>query len=319
MALRIKYAANPNPQDEDAEHGRRHPDEVAALISLVLGIRIQAGGVTQYFDFWKKGKPLGKVSTKAEVETPVLLPGAWTQIVAHARRTADLDELDLLDTYPDLPDAADATRLMRAAALVPGGTMAFGARETWLTWLLLVSAVETAANSHKCATETSPSELLRELDPRLAKVAEKHGDAYVKEVAETQMRLLGATEKFLGFLEAFMPQVPEVRPPEYRLDWTRQSLSAPLRQIYRLRSEYLHAGVPFPLAVAQRARAAHEGVPTERHPDHVEEAESHDGKRVSDPDLPMHVHVFEHITRGALLRWWKGLVPSAPTSPSTPD
>jgi hypothetical protein len=311
MTLRIRYATNPNSEDEDADHGKRHPDEMSALIALVLGIRLQAGGQTRYFDFGDNGEPLGNPRAQAEVQTPLMLQGAWSEIIAHARRTADLDELSLLDTYPQL-DAAVATALIRSARLYQEALW-ISEREPWLAWLLLVSAVEVVANAHKHGGEASPVDLLREFDPRLADVAQKYGDACVHDVAATQVKLLGATKKFLGFLQTFMPDPPENRPTEYRVDWTWGGLIGLLKQIYRMRSEYLHAGVPFPWQL-RGAPESHESIPTERHPDHIEEARQRDGKRLCDADLPMHVHVFEYIVRGALVRWWQSVVPTATLS-----
>src|SRR6185295_18995226 len=100
---------------DDAEHGGQIQDECAALVSLVLGVRIQASGKTRFFDFEEAGA-LRKPRALAEVETPALLPGAWTEIIAHARRTVDLDELDTLGSYLAL-EAPIATALMRAARL----------------------------------------------------------------------------------------------------------------------------------------------------------------------------------------------------------
>jgi len=63
------------------------------------------------------------------------------------------------------------------------------------------------------AADVVPADLLRELDPRLAKTAAKYGEDCVQDIAETQVKLLGATKKFLGFMEAFVPEPPSVRPP----------------------------------------------------------------------------------------------------------
>lgn len=305
LCLRVRYAANPNPEVGDAEHGRRHPDEIAALISLILGIRLHAGGVTRYFDFGDADGVLGRPRSRAEVETPALLPGAWTEVIAHARRTARLDELSLLDSYPTLNQAA-ATALLRAARLYQDGLW-LSERETWLTWLLLVSAVETAANAYDDPlAASSPPELLRELDPRLAAACAKYGDACVADVAKIQGKLLGATKKFLAFLRAFLPDAPPTRPEEYQVDWQWSGIEPLLKQIYRMRSSHLHAGVPFPWQL-RGAPEPYKGVPTETHPDHVEEGYRRDGQRVSDPKLAIHVHVFAHIVRGAIINWWKYL------------
>jgi len=102
MTLRIGHVTTANPRPQDAEHGGRHPDEIAALISLLLGIRLQAGGSRRYFAFANQdGDPLGRPKAQAEVEEPYLPQGSWTPIIAHAVREevpADLDELDLLTT-----------------------------------------------------------------------------------------------------------------------------------------------------------------------------------------------------------------------------
>ncbi len=304
MVLRAWYSAHPDPREADAEHGKREPDEIAALVSLVLGIRLQAGGETRHLDREDDEEPFGEPRAQAEVQTPVMPQGPWTQVVGHARRTAELCELDLLDTYP-LLDATAATALVRAARLYQEALW-ISEREPWLAWLLLVSAVETAANTHKHDTGASPADLLRELDPRLAKAAEKYGESCVSDIAKTQVKLLGATKKFLDFLEGFLPDAPATRPKEYRLDWTKEGLRGPLKKVYGMRSAYLHAGIPFPWQLRGAPEPCGD-VPTETHPDHVEEAARRDGTKVSDPSLPMHLHVFEYIARGALLGWWSKL------------
>jgi hypothetical protein len=299
MTLRVRYSSGANPHDNDAEHGGHLRDEFAALISLVLGIRLQSSGAKRFFKF-SDPETLGEPRALAEVETPALLPGAWTEIIAHARREANLSELDLLESYPKL-DATTATALMRAARLYQEALWV-SERQAWLTWLLLVSAIETAANAYKYDGNDSPSDLLRELDPTLAKAAAKYGDECVAAIAKTQVKMLGATKKFVGFLETFLPDEPKVRPSKYQLSWTKDGLTAPLKAVYRLRSSYLHAGVPF----SWRLRMAPEpvdGVPSESFPD-----VGGDQSAPSDPNLPMHVHVFEHIARGALLNWWRNCV-----------
>ena len=209
-ALRIRYASNPNLGDDDAEHGKRQPDEIAALVSLILGVRVQAGGEVRHFDLDDDAEPLGEPRAVTEVETPILLPGSPSSVIPNARRTVRLDQLDQLEVYPKL-EASMATALLRAARLYQEALW-ISEREVWLTWLLLVSAVETAAQTQELGDKSSSSELLKELDPKLAAVAAKYGESCLAEVAETQVKLLGATKKFLGFLQAFMPPAPAASP-----------------------------------------------------------------------------------------------------------
>ena len=84
------------PKDQDAEHGGRHIDEIAALMSLALGIRIRAGDRTRALD--RQGDdPAGHPRSQSELVRPVLLPGSRTPIIAQAKRIVDLDEVGLFD------------------------------------------------------------------------------------------------------------------------------------------------------------------------------------------------------------------------------
>jgi hypothetical protein len=301
--LRIKHCLHPNGSDEDADHGALHQDEVAALISLQLGIRLQASGKTRYFKF-DDSDPLGAPSFRSELETPALLPGSRTPIIAHANRVVQLPTLlAAFATFPHL-SADVATALVRAARLYQEALW-ISEREPWLSWLLLVSAIEVAGNSEKYATSESPSDLLRELDPQLTKAAEKYGKACVCDIAKTQMKLLGATKKFLDFVKAHLPAAPELRPYEHCYEWTWTALRGPLKNLYGMRSKHLHAGIPFPwhLRGAPKPSA---GGPAEYFADHEACVGAESDEVDSNPETtgPMHLHVFEHIVRGALLHWW---------------
>ena len=135
VMVRIQHVTSANPKDEDAEHGGRHVDEIAALMSLVLGIRLRAGDRTRYLD--RQGDDeAGHPRAQSEVLRPFFLPGALTPIIPGAKRTADLDELDLLDSYPRLPAPA-ASALVRAARLYQEALWN-SEREAGLSWLLSV-------------------------------------------------------------------------------------------------------------------------------------------------------------------------------------
>lgn len=295
IALRISYAANPNPEDSDADHGRGHPDEIAALASLILGIRLRSGDKTRYFNF-SSDEPLGRPRAQAEVNTPYLPQGHWTALIPHARRdrenAARLEDLSMLSCYPKL-DAPSATALLRAARLYQEGLWVVE-REPWLAWVLFVNAAETAASEHKLAGSQTPAELLRELSPDLAKAAEKYGEQCVADIAKVQMRMLGATRSFLAFLTSFLPDAPIVRPTSDQLEWSAEGLRPSLKQVYQFRSRYVHAGDPFPWQL-RMAPEFGGGVPVE-HPSEV--------LAPDDEKPPMHLHVFERIVRGALVKWW---------------
>ena len=307
VTVRIQHVTSANARVEDAEHGGRHIDEVAALMSLALGIRLRAGDRTRYLD--RHGDdPAGHPRSQSEIVRPVLLPGARTPIIHHAKRVADLDELGLLDTYARLsPPAASA--LVRAARLYQEALWN-SERDAALSWLLFASAVEAAAAVHYEGKEEewSAVEMLRDLDPRLFKVCERFGHECVKDVAKAQRKLLGATKRFVTFVHDFTPDPPAQRPDECVQEWTWVGLEQPLREIYALRSRHLHSGVPFPWQLRMPPMPGGSGVPREWFPWHPFDDQpmdlTRDPQTVPNTKRPVHLHVFAHIVRSSLLKWW---------------
>lgn len=309
IVLRARYALSPALNNNDLEHGGRQHDEIAALLSLLLGIRLKAGGVIRRFDFGSDGDPLGDPRAEAEVERAFLLPGAWSRIIPQALRTgktsADLNDAKLLASFPNL-SRPTACSLIRAARLYQEAIW-LSERESWLTWLLLVSAAESAASAWYVSDDKSPEQLLRELAPGLAKVCEKYGEECVRDVAKTQAKLMGATRKFREFLMQFMPEAPPLRSPEYQQDWTPGALLASLDQIYTFRSGYLHAGSAIPALLCHPAMPSGDG-----YQERIQDVEAEDRtgytEEIVDERFPMYLHVFEYIVRGALLKWWGAAV-----------
>ena len=85
-------------------------------------------------------------------------------------------------------------------------------------------------------------------------------------------------------------------------------------KIYDWRSRALHDGVPFPAPMCQAPKKLDDG--HEEFLDGVA-ASSHGGSWVFE-DLPMLLHVFEHIVRGTLLAWWRSLLNPNAEASSTP-
>jgi hypothetical protein len=313
MTLRIGHVTTANPRPQDAEHGGRHPDEIAALISLLLGIRLQAGGSRRFFAFADQDRdPLGRPKAQAEVQEPYLPQGSWTPIIAHAVREAapaDLDELDLLMTFPSL-SSEDATALERAARLYQAALWG-SEREAMSSWAQLVLAVETLATRVAEKDDTPPEALLKEYDKDLWDICKDYGEKCVRRVAESRVPKLAATRKFVGFLKRFLPDPPAERPSSYLQDWSAEGLDEPLKEIYLLRSDYVHSGVPFPWQL-YRAPQQFGGLPVEYLPDEPVVAAAH---RLPKPRLnktrPVHLHVFAHLVRGAIIRWWRECVEAA--------
>jgi hypothetical protein len=131
---------------------------------------------------------------------------------------------DLLEKYAYLsPD--DAIALVRSARSYQEAVW-IAEGDPQLAWLLLVSAVETAANqwwnSRDRTADRSSSESLRDAMPDLASLVETSaGSAVLDEVARHLGPLIKSREKFVRFLTAFCPEPPTPRPPKH---WSEEGL-----------------------------------------------------------------------------------------------
>jgi hypothetical protein len=187
-----------------------------------------------------------------------------------------------------------------------------------LSWLLLVSSVETAANQ-VYTSAGSADEVLREADPVLVGMLETSGGAeLVANVAKQIGHMMRATKKFLEFVNHFMPNEPTTRPDEQwnRVDWTQAGLKTLVRKVYSYRSRSLHDGIPFPVPMLEppyyrTPESCASEVPLKGLSSH-----SKGGTWLPD-DLPMNLHCFHYIARGALIKWWMHMAePSRAASPT---
>jgi hypothetical protein len=175
-----------------------------------------------------------------------------------------------------------------------------------LAWLLLISAVETAA-SFWCAKEVTPLEKLEASRPELVELLRQKGDEdWLKDVAEQLAPFMGATRTFADFLLTFLPEPPSAR-QQLRLQhpWEPKAIRDSLRVIYKWRSRALHGGVPFPAPMCEPPEVLY-GVTAERP---LGSATATLGGVWTEDDTPMLLHLFEHLVRGALLKWWAGVTP----------
>jgi hypothetical protein len=128
-------------------------------------------------------------------------------------------------------------------------------------------------------------------------------------MAAELITLTGATAKFRDFILMHMPPPPTDRPPAIaQINWQVTSIRKILNIVYRYRSKALHGGIPFPDPMC--------GIPWHQ-PDWKAPAErplclaaASRGGVWEQKDLPLHLHVFAHIVRGSLVKWWRGLPPA---------
>jgi hypothetical protein len=127
------------------------------------------------------------------------------------------------------------------------------------------------------------------------------GDQELLELVTAQLAdQAKVARKFRDFLARFEPKPLKPRPaPPDRVDWS--TLKEHVKKIYGYRSKDLHEGVPLPSSMCTAPRLTSSGTAAE----------------VGDPsaDKPqMHLHVFEHIVRSALLSWWRSTAAAEATT-----
>ena len=111
---------------------------------------------------------------------------------------------------------------------------------------------------------------------------------------------LPPTRRFVEFITRFAPGPPARRPGYTQFDWPELRKAA--KTVYDHRSAALHEGRPMPAPLCQPPQVLEDGIPNERPPGLGSGA----GASTWTPkDLPMHLHIFAHVVRGALLAWWR--------------
>jgi hypothetical protein len=289
--------------DSDLYHGGSVAEEVAGLVSLALGIRVRAGGATRRFD---GSDPQGTPIEWTARPAPVLLvrdpaDGGWVLPNA-AEEGHALDDLEIFSTLTRLTPQ-NTVALVRTSRLYQDALWLVES-EPALAWLMLVSAVETAAVQWR-KDKGSPAERLKASKTELYDYLLSLGSDVPERVAAYVADSLGATKKFLDFLMSFKPPAPSLRPPDWvQHSWDETSLKRTIRKVYGYRSLALHEGKPFPAPMCEPPRRLDL--------DWTARTEKPWGKAVSmgggtwiADDIPILFHTFEYLARHALLKWWR--------------
>lgn len=317
LVARIRWYGATTPLDldnpeittsDDAYHGGDDADEVAALLSLALGIRCRSGGVTRNWwtrpddgqDYDELGYPDESDHRPPAMPPPLHRRGRVLPRLPDEVNVADAQEL--LSLYGQM-EAGRASLLVQAARQYANALWA-AESDPNQAWLHLVSAVEVVSSDIKLVKplwqrlETAWPELwglLKDVKPEQQRNA--IGDLLAPDVR--------VTGQFVQFLMARLAPPPAARATEdadesttARVDWDK--MAAHLQRIYRYRSRALHAGRPFPLPMCEPPIEWGE-VPGEQPSFHGTWTQNASWAK---EDVPMYLHLFEYLVRHALLTWW---------------
>ena len=302
------------PRNVDAYHGGDVADELASLISLALGIRVDNGGRTRLFE--ADGDPRGRPIFN-QYRSPRLVPGTLflltpmnTPSELHARSHLATC-IPWLQRYFRL-ERGQANALVRAARSYQAALWAVDG-DPRQGWLKLISAVEAAAH-HWASGEASPVEQLRAVEPELVDRLQAAGGGLLEAVAERFSPGLQPTVRMIRFTLEFLPPPPEPRPAVNALAWSKKKMRGYLSTIYGARSKDLHAGVAVPGPMCEPPRAVAAEQPDELNwrsatsetPSGVWTAKGATSAWNAE-DTPMLLHTFEYIVRNALQNWWESM------------
>lgn len=298
------HVDRPDPRldktDTKTYHGGGITEEVAALASLLIGVRLRAGGQTRRFD--EGGDPRGRpVSGNVENEPSLDLGirGTTLPALVAEKSMMPLQRIRQLSRL----SPAEAVVLIRAARLYQDATW-LAETQPNLGWLLMVSAVEAVASSWH-VEKGEPLERLRVAKPEFVEWLETSvNSSLATRIATEFAESFGSTRKFVSFLLEHMPPPPSVRPAEWgQVTWTPPDLKKVFSVIYDYRSRALHDGIPFPAPMCEPP-FRHDSWPTVAEKPIGLAANSHGGTWVA-KDTPMLLHTFEYIARAAILDWWE--------------
>ncbi len=288
--------------DEGCYHGGWIVDEVAALCSLALGVRVKAGPCRRIFDL--HGDPLGRPIFWYYKEEPSISFGGRGPVIPRITQEHSLSLLEPLKQFPKLT-ATDATAVIRAARLYQD-SLWICESEPALAWVMLVSALETGADQHD-KKKYKPIEILEMAKPNLYRKITEIGDEeltdiVLHEIADT----IRATKKFMNFVLEFLPHQPQKRPPDWgQHPWDTGSLKKTLSKIYGYRSRALHGGIPFPAPMCEPPYFQTDWEAPFEKP--IGGASYTLGGVWLANDTPLLLHTFEYIVRGCLLNWFSSL------------
>jgi hypothetical protein len=289
--------------------GMHVDQEFAAVLSLLLGVRMRSGGTIRRY---RPGDLMGRTDLVEHV-VPTLPPrsrGGRPMVRLPVGGQAQILVDDVVPGVANLRlvSALHAVTMVRAASVFSDALWVCE-HEPELAWLHCVTALELAADRHD-RDQVDAVQLLREdQGKKNFEKASAKGPHALTRAAEQHRRRTRAEKKLNTLLTDFPPTAPVNRPagPVWiLLNWGDQAdLRRRVETIYKHRSARLHGGVQFPAPLLRSplvAGAEHAGGAND-----IEPVWHGGGLGWRNADIPLTLDTFVHLTRSCLLSWWASL------------
>lgn len=296
--------------DTSQYHGGHINDEIAALASLKLGIRLKSGDMTRTFHGFYNDK-LGLPRLPINPPPQLIIHNRQRLVIPGVFKNVDISILKDLKSLQHISEDRYVS-LLRAARLYQDAIW-IAESDPNLAWLMLISAVEIAANQWLVDSD-SPAQRLKSSKPILAKLlVDSGGEELLEKVAEEIIHTLGATNKFIKFCLKYQPDPPAERPNTGQIKWTKSDLKKILNTLYRYRSDALHGGNPFPAPMCSPPEKTLDGLLSEKACTFGLAVHTRGGTWKAE-DLPINMNTFHYFVNGVLNNWWSSLIDQVETN-----
>ncbi len=283
-------------------HGGWLPDEIAALLSLSLGARFYAGDSIREFDAFTND-PLGKPHFSNLVHPPVSHIPTHHCVLPEVRRSKSLQEAQLFENFGKLNSDTSKKVIQCSRQYQNALWVAEGNPE--LCWLMLISAIEIAANEWAHNEESNVCNLEKNYPELFKALVQNENEKLLFDAAETFAPITKSTAKFMNFCKKFSPEHLDQKNSE-GFQYSAKKLSKALNTIYTHRSKALHSGIPFPAPMCTPPNEYKKGV-YQQVPNQL--GVYMKGATWIGSDMPMNLHLFHYLTREILMNWLKSLTP----------
>lgn len=291
-----------NTTDVNCYHGGGLEDEVAAILSLTMGVRMKAGRMIR--EFSPLGDNFGRPVGWHDSFVPYIKPEYGRYRLPSVIRESNIALLGEFNKLSELSESGVAA-LIKAARLYQQALW-IAESDPSLSWIMFVSALETAAQQWKRERVSNVEKLKFAKTGLYDYLTSLKSSGIVERVADFLSDSMGATKNFVDFVMTFAPVAPDRRPSEYmQCSWKTDDLERTMKIIYDYRSRALHGGTPFPFPMCVAPYYDKEQNALSEKPPGLG-CYANSGKWTID-DTPMLLNTFEYIARNCLLKWWEQL------------